>query len=80
MPFAIVNVAATHDELRARGDDASEATVAVLEAQIGNCDALTAEEMHYAFTTAAQPAAAAHALLDQFTKRFPQLIHSEVRA
>ena len=83
VPFAIVNVAATHDELRARvaaraarGDDASEATVAVLEAQIGNCDALTAEEMGQAFTITAEPPAATHALTDQLTRRFPQLIMS----
>ncbi len=55
VPFVIVNVGATHDELRARvsaraqrGDDASEATLQVLDAQVENCEALTAGELRHA--------------------------------
>ena len=54
VPFAIVNVAAAHATLRARvaartarGTDASEATVPVVEAQIASCEALTADEMRH---------------------------------
>jgi uncharacterized protein len=60
VPFAIVNVSAAHDTLRARvaaraarGTDASEATVPVLEAQIAICEALTADEMRHAVATTA---------------------------
>ena len=83
VPFAIVNVTAAHDALRARvaaraarGDDASEATVAVLEAQIANCDALTAEEIGYAVTATGEPAAAALKLCDRLVQRMPHLVRN----
>ena len=81
VPFAIVSVIAAHEALlarvearAARGNDASEATVAVLEAQIASCEALTTDEMHCAVTATGEPAAAIGALCDQLARRLPQLV------
>ncbi len=78
VPFVIANVTAPHDVLRARvaaraaqGGDASEATLAVLEAQISARDALTADEIGCAVTTepGCDAAASARALCDALAQR-----------
>jgi hypothetical protein len=81
VPFAIVNVAAPHEALRARvaaraahGGDASEATLAVLENQVATCEPLSAEELDYAVTadTRRDAAASARALCDGLAQRLRQ--------
>ena len=77
--FAIVNVTATPAALRARvsarvarGGDASEATLKVLEAQIENCEALTVGEMHHAVPATDGTAAAERTFCDQLAQRLQQ--------
>ncbi len=79
VPFAILNVTATPAALRARvsaraarGGDASEATLAVLEAQIENCEALTDGEMRYAVPATNGTAAAECAFCDEVAQRVGQ--------
>ena len=75
VPFAIVNVIAAHATLRARvaardarGNDASEATIKVLDAQSENCETLAVDEMRHTIT-AAGDAAAERNLCDQLARK-----------
>ena len=81
VPFAIVDVAAPHAELRARvaaraaqGDNASEATLQVLEAQIATHEPLSADELACAVTVDAHlnVAAAARTLCDRLAQKLQQ--------
>jgi aminoglycoside phosphotransferase family enzyme/predicted kinase len=85
VPFAIVNVTATPAALRARvsaraarGGDASEATLKVLEAQIENCEALTVGEMRHAVLATSGTAAAERALCDELAQRLRQPVPVQV--
>ena len=78
VPFVIASVTAPHDVLRARvaaraaqGGGASEATLAVLEAQIAARDALTADELGCAVTAELgyDGAASTRALCDALAQR-----------
>lgn len=78
VPFAIASLTVPHDVLRARiaaraaqGADASEATLAVLEAQIAARDELTADELGCAVTAelGCDAAAGARALCDALARR-----------
>ena len=78
MPFVIASVTAPQEVLRARvaaraaqGGGASEATLAVLEAQIAARDALTADELGCAVTAELgyDGAASTRALCDALAQR-----------
>ena len=78
VPFVIASLPAPHDVLRARvatrtaqGGDASEAELAVLDAQIATHEALTADELSLAVTADVRGdlAASARALGDALTQR-----------
>jgi hypothetical protein len=87
VPFAILNVTATPAALRAResaraarGGDASEATLAVLDAQIENCEVLTTGEMRHAVPAAHGTAATERAFCDQLAQRLNQPVPAYVPA
>lgn len=76
LPFAIVNVTADAAELRARiaaraarGNDASEATLPVLDMQIASREPLTADEMPFVIDARGSEAAAGRALCDALMQR-----------
>ena len=86
LPFAIVNVTADAAELRARvaaraarENDASEATLPVLDMQIANREPLTADEMPFVIDVRSSEAAAARALCDALMQRVGS-ISMEARA
>jgi aminoglycoside phosphotransferase family enzyme/predicted kinase len=76
VPFAIVDVTGTREELRdrvsTRSGDASEATLQVLDAQIACCENLTAEERRYAVHARGGQAATERNFRDQVALRLRQ--------
>jgi len=79
VPFAIVDVIASPAELRARvtaraarGDDASEATLPVLQAQLKYCEALTDDELHFATQARSGDEAAAQLFCENLAQRLRQ--------
>lgn len=76
VPFIIVSISANPAELRARvaaraarGNDASDATLEVLEAQLATCEALTDAEMRHAVHVAGGTAAAYRAVHEEIARR-----------
>ena len=75
VPFAIVDVEAGSDELRSRiaaraaqGNDASEATLPVLQLQMANCEPLTPVEKRSAIEAASGMAGAGRHLYEKLTQ------------
>jgi predicted kinase len=76
VPFAIVNVVASPAELRARveeraarADDASEATLQVLQRQLDNGEPLTRAEFRHAVLATSGSAPVAHAVCDALAEQ-----------
>ncbi len=87
VPFAILNFTAAPAALRARvsarkarGNDASEATLPVLDAQTGNCEALTAGELRHAVAATSGKAAAERDFCAQLAQRLGRPVPVYVQA